>query len=400
MNSRQPGETENSRDRNSVFSVSFYSGLTPAHCSLINALCPQNAGNLRGLTFIAAIQALTFGLPSPSCQRMSKPSNTIIIHNVSVAAEMLCSGGLVAFPTETVYGLGADARNPESVARIFESKQRPTFDPLIVHAANVRAGRELVQDFPEIAQRLADAFWPGPLTLVLPKRSEIPDLVTAGLPGVGVRVPSHPLALELLTAAGCPVAAPSANPFGGISPTTAQHVLDGLNGRIDAVLDGGPCGVGVESTVLSLMTEQPTILRAGGLPIEDIEAVIGPVSRAVSDPKLDDSAQPSPGMLSRHYAPGTRLTVIDAGQTAVPIAGKRCGLLTYGPKVVASGFDAVERLSDTTDLRTCAANFFAALRSLDSQNMDVIIANSFPPTGLGVALNDRLNRASGREGQS
>ncbi len=308
---------------------------------------------------------------------------------------MLRNGGLVAFPTETVYGLGADARNPVSVARIFESKQRPTFDPLIVHAANVQSARELVLDFPEVAQQLANAFWPGPLTLVLPKRDEISDLVTAGLPGVGIRVPNHPLALELLSMAGCPVAAPSANPFGGISPTTAQHVRDGLDGRVDLVLDGGPCGVGVESTVLSLMTEVPTVLRPGGLPIEDLEAVIGPVARAASDPSRDDAAQPSPGMLSRHYAPSTLLTVIAPEQAAVPVVGKRSGLLTYGAGQAASGFDAVAQLSETADLQTCAANFFACLRSLDSQNLDVIIAHRFPPTGLGVALNDRLKRASG-----
>ena len=230
---------------------------------------------------------------------------------------------------------------------------------------------------------------------MLPKRDEISDLVTAGLPGVGIRVPNHPLALELLSAAGCPVAAPSANPFGGISPTMAQHVRDGLDGRVDLVLDGGPCGVGVESTVVSLMTKVPTVLRPGGLPIEDIEGVIGPVARAVSDPSQDDSAQPSPGMLSRHYAPSTLLTVIASGQTAVPVVGKRTGLLTYGASEAASSFDAVERLSETADLQTCAANFFAGLRSLDSQNLDVIIAHSFPPTGLGVALNDRLKRASG-----
>jgi len=326
---------------------------------------------------------------------MPPTSKTVLTRDVSAAADMLRNGGLVAFPTETVYGLGADAKNPVSVARIFESKQRPTFDPLIVHAANVQSARELVLDFPEVAQQLADAFWPGPLTLVLPKRDEISDLVTAGLPGGGIRCQTHRLDLDLLSAAGCPVGAPSAHTFGGISPTMAQHVRDGLDGRVDLVLDGGPCGVGVESTVVSLMTKVPTVLRPGGLPIEDIEAVIGPVARAVSDPSRDDSAQPSPGMLSRHYAPSTLLTVIAAGQAAVPVVGKRSGLLTYGSSEAASGFDAVERLSETADLQTCAANFFAGLRSLDSQNLDVIIAHSFPPTGLGVALNDRLKRASG-----
>jgi L-threonylcarbamoyladenylate synthase len=319
---------------------------------------------------------------------------TIFCDNAFIAAEMLRRGQLVAFPTETVYGLGADATNSESVAGIFESKQRPTFDPLIVHVSDIAAAQQVVADFPEVAQHLAAKFWPGPLTLVLPKLPHISDLVTAGLPGVGLRIPNHPQAIELLKAVGRPVAAPSANPFGGVSPTTARHVVDGLGGRIDGVLDGGPCDVGLESTVISLMTNQPTLLRPGGLPIEDIEEVIGTVQRAASDPLRDDAAQPAPGMLSRHYAPKTLLRTIAPGDTAAPIKGKRCGLMTHGPCPCAEGFEQIELLSRTGDLRTCAANFFAALRSLDSANLDVIIARSFPATGLGIALNDRLHRAA------
>ena len=319
---------------------------------------------------------------------------TILCSTVAEAAKMLKNGLLVAFPTETVYGLGADATNPDSVAGIFESKQRPAFDPLIVHVPDEITAKNLVVEFPETAEELAAAFWPGPLTLVLPKRPEISDLVTAGLPGVGLRVPDHPIALELLIAAGCPVAAPSANLFGGISPTTAQHVLDGLDGQIDGILDSGPCGVGVESTVLSLMTKVPTLLRPGGLPMEDIEAVIGRVQRATIDPENDNAAQPAPGMLSRHYAPSTRLTVIAMEDAAMPIAGKRCGLLTYGPICQTAGFRQIEYVAESADLRTCAANFFAALRCLDSADLDVIIARSFPASGLGIALNDRLQRAA------
>lgn len=323
---------------------------------------------------------------------------TEICENVHQAADMLRRGLLVAFPTETVYGLGADARNPESVAGIFESKQRPTFDPLIVHVPDVGQAQLLVLDFPEIAEKLAAAFWPGPLTMVLPKRPEIPDLVTAGLPGVGIRVPNHPLALELLQTTGCPLAAPSANPFGGISPTTAEHVRNGLNGRIHGILDGGPCGVGVESTVISLMTGQPTILRPGGLPREDIEAVIGPVQAAVSDPSKDDAAQAAPGMLSRHYAPTTRLQLISAEESAAAVGDQRCGLLTYGglddDTVDGGEFERIENLSPSGCLKSCAANFFAALRSLDAAGVDVIMARSFPKNGLGVALNDRLRRAA------
>ena len=319
---------------------------------------------------------------------------TVLCENTLIAARMLCRGQLVAFPTETVYGLGADATNSDSVAGIFESKQRPAFDPLIVHAADIAGARQVVTDFPEVAQKLAEEFWPGPLTLVLPKQPHISDLVTAGLPGVGVRIPNHPLAIELLKAVGRPVAAPSANPFGGISPTTARHVLDGLGGRIDGVLDGGPCNVGVESTVVSLMMDQPTLLRPGGLPIEDIETVIGTVQPAVSDPSQDNAAQPAPGMLSRHYAPTTMLQTIAVDDEALPIKGQRCGLLTHGPHPCRQEFEQIEQLSDNGDLRTCAANFFAALRSLDSANLDVIIARSFPATGLGIALNDRLHRAA------
>ena len=310
------------------------------------------------------------------------------------AAELLRRGHLVAFPTETVYGLGADATNPLAVARIFEAKQRPTFDPLIVHVAEFSQVEFVVSQFPETAQLLATEFWPGPLTLVLPKRDIIPDLVTAGLPGVGIRIPRHPVAIELLKAAGCPVAAPSANPFGGISPTTAQHVADGLGRNVDFIVDGGPCAVGLESTVLSLMTERPILLRHGGCPLEDIERLIGPVAIATSDPSRDDAAQPSPGMLSRHYAPDTRLIVIDHGWSAEPIAVLRCGLLTAGKQPFSGRFARIETLCDGENLQTCAANFFAALRTLDASDLDVIIAHEFPAHGLGVALNDRLRRAA------
>ena len=324
------------------------------------------------------------------------PAKSIPCDQVDLAADMLRTGALVAFPTETVYGLGADATNSDSVARIFESKQRPAFDPLIVHVADAESAAGLVLDFPEVAKQLAESFWPGPLTLVLPKGALIPDLVTAGLPGVGLRVPGHPVARELLQRAGCPVAAPSANRFGGISPTTVQHVLDGLGDCIDAVLVGGPCSVGLESTVLTLMTSRPTILRPGGIPMEDIEAVIGPVDRARSDAARDNAAQPAPGMLSRHYAPQTSLLLVDPQVQALPVDGKRCGLLTYGGDAAAAGFHQVERLSAESDLRVCAAGFFAAMRSLDAQNLDVIIARTFPPAGLGIALNDRLQRAACR----
>jgi L-threonylcarbamoyladenylate synthase len=234
------------------------------------------------------------------------------------------------------------------------------------------------------------------LTLVLPKQSSIPDLVTAGLPGVGVRIPAHPVALELLKAVGLPVAAPSANPFGGISPTTAQHVMDGLQSRLPYILDGGPCQVGVESTVVSFMGDHPILLRPGGCAVEALEAIIGPIERAAPNAALDDAAQPAPGMLSRHYAPSTPLTVVPRNSEAVSVHGEKCGLMTYGKQAFSGSFVRIERLETSEDLQTCASRFFAALRSLDSCGLDVIIAHGFPDHGLGIALNDRLQRAACR----
>ncbi|MCH2201772.1 MAG: threonylcarbamoyl-AMP synthase [Fuerstiella sp.] len=318
-----------------------------------------------------------------------------MIRDVLDASGRLKSGQLVAFPTETVYGLGASALNTQAIARIFEAKQRPRFDPLIVHIADVRQLSDVVCEIPAVAHQLARRFWPGPLTLVLPKRDRIPDLVTSGLPGVGVRIPDHPLALRLLKAVECPIAAPSANPFGGVSPTEAQHVLQGLSGRIDAVIDGGSCGIGLESTVVSLMRQEPVVLRLGGLPLESIEEVTGPIQVAVSDSKLSDKAQPAPGMLSRHYAPETLIVTVDSDTVITP-THPRSALLTWGPTVAGcERFTAVENLSNTGDLARCAANFFAAIRRLDAASPDVIIARKFPDQGLGRALNDRLKRASG-----
>ncbi|MFN9718775.1 MAG: L-threonylcarbamoyladenylate synthase [Planctomycetota bacterium] len=323
---------------------------------------------------------------------------TVIIHRheFNSAADLLRSGGLVAFPTETVYGLGADATNPQAVARIFEAKQRPEFDPLIVHVADLASASLAVTEFPKAARILANELWPGPLTLVLPKTSQIPDLVTSGLPGVGLRIPNHPIALELLKLANLPIAAPSANPFGRISPTTVEHVLQGLDGRIDMVVDGGPCSIGLESTVISFMEREPLVLRPGGCPIEVIENLIGTVRIAASDPSRDDQAQPAPGMLSRHYAPQLELQIVPRNTSARPKAGRKTGLLTYGNQPFSGRFDQVEVLSADDNLQTCAAKFFAALRCLDSERLDVIIAHEFPARGLGIALNDRLRRAACR----
>lgn len=315
--------------------------------------------------------------------------------DVDRAAALLRAGGLVAFATETVYGLGAAALDEQAVARVFEAKGRPRFDPLIVHVADPEWLPPLTAACPEPARRLIARFWPGPLTLVLPKTNRVPDLVTAGLPSVAVRMPDHAQALRLLGTAGVPVAAPSANPFGQISPTTAEHVARQLGDRLDYILDGGPCPVGVESTVLQLTDDRPVLLRPGGLPVEEIEALIGPV--AAADPVRHPSAQaqPSPGLLPRHYAPRTPLHIADPTTTTSP--GSRVGYLLFTPRPVPPTAAAVEVLSERGDLTQAAARFFAALRRLDAQGLDLILADPFPEHGLGRALNDRLGRAAHAE---
>ncbi|MGH7739166.1 MAG: L-threonylcarbamoyladenylate synthase [bacterium] len=307
---------------------------------------------------------------------------------IQKAAQIIQEGGLVAFPTETVYGLGADATNALAVARIFEAKNRPQFDPLIVHVADLRQAEILSTRFPKAAFQLAEKFWPGPLTLVLPKSRVIPDLVTSSLPSVALRVPQHPLALDLIRESGRPIAAPSANPFGGISPTTAQHVRESLGEKVDLILDGGPCRVGVESTVVSFTTEVPTLLRPGGLSLEEIEAVIGKI-QIISG---QDGLPQAPGQLDQHYAPRTPLSLQTHFSGGAP--DQKIGLLTLLAPKDASLFTAVEVLSAQADLKEAAAHLFAALRRLDDRGLDRIIALPVPDQGLGRAINDRLKRAS------
>ncbi|MCH2067681.1 MAG: threonylcarbamoyl-AMP synthase [Shimia sp.] len=295
------------------------------------------------------------------------------------AASVLQGGGLVSFPTETVYGLGADARQDKAVARIFEAKNRPTFNPLIVHVADVAATKRYVH-WNDMADRLAAAFWPGPLTLVLPLRDDsgLSPLVTANLPTLAIRVPEHPVAQALLSTFDGPVAAPSANPSGKISPTRAQHVINGLSGRIEAVVDGGDCGVGVESTILGLFDE-PTLLRPGGLPQEAIEAALGRpvVIRSEADPLM------APGQMLSHYAPGAsvRLNAVEI------VNGER--LLGFG-KVDG----ATLNLSAAGDLTEAAANLFHHLHALDADGDAPIAVSPIPDHGLGRAINDRLRRAA------
>ncbi len=298
---------------------------------------------------------------------------------IARAAYVLGEGGLVAFPTETVYGLGADARNGRAVAGIFAAKNRPTFNPLIVHVPNLDAARSIGVFGPE-ALSLANAFWPGAMTLVVPlaRGAGISDLVTAGLDTVAIRVPAHPLATKLLEAAGCPVAAPSANPSGKVSPTTADHVLDGLGRRIDAVLDGGACLVGLESTILD-PGPPARLLRPGGLPIEAIEACLGAPVQAVD---VEAAGITAPGQLKSHYA---------------PTADLRLGAAEAREGEVMLGFGPVQcdlNLSEAGDLTEAAAGLYGALRSLDASGAAAIAVSPIPETGLGRAINDRLRRAA------
>jgi len=313
---------------------------------------------------------------------------------VGHAAEIIRRGGIVAFPTETVYGLGADAFAPLAVARIFEVKNRPYFDPLIVHVASPRDLDHLVTDVPAMAKSLIDRFWPGPLTLVLSKQSEVPDIVTAGLPTVAVRMPKHPMALGLIEKAACPIAAPSANPFGYLSPTTAEHVRDQLGDQVDLILDGGPCQVGVESTILSFSEEMPRLLRPGGVTLEEIERVIGRV-----EPCSNKEGMPgAPGMLPRHYAPRTPILLDREATVRDSVKHKKIGLLAYREPREAAPFHHVEVLSMKGDPREAAANLFAAIRRLDTMDLDLIVAETVPEEGLGRAIMDRLRRASRRDG--
>ncbi len=319
-------------------------------------------------------------------------SRNVIEH----AAQLLRRGGVVAFPTETVYGLGANALLPQAVARVFEIKNRPRFDPLIVHVPHVDDVDRLVSEFPPMAQQLAKAFWPGPMTLVLPKRANVPDLVTADLPTVAVRVPSHPIACELLELAAVPVAAPSANRFGHISPTTAQHVRDGLGSLIDLIVDDGPCTTGVESTVISFGDDgnTPTLLRPGGVSLESIQAIVGPVRVGLN--ARENTPLQAPGMMARHYAPRTKLVLLDEHESPADYlkADIQAGLLAFKSPDDTHGFAAVQVLSASGDLREAAANLFAAMHRLDALKLDMILAQRVPGDGLGRAINDRLQRAS------
>lgn len=310
--------------------------------------------------------------------------------DIEKAARLLKRGKLVAIPTETVYGLAANAFNEEAVLSIFEAKNRPHFDPLIVHSSSAEWVKQHVANFPPMAQTLMDEFWPGPLTLVLPKKPVVPDVVTSGLDSVAVRVPQHPMTQDLIRLLDFPLAAPSANPFGYVSPTTARHVEDQLGDKVDYILDGGSTTVGLESTIIGFEEAKPVVYRLGGLSIDVIEELIGPVGMGLnmsSDPK-------APGMLKSHYAPGKPLYFGNPGEMITEFEGKRIGFLGFMTRLEFLPPNRQLLLSPHGDLHEAAMNLFAFMRQFEKLPVDVILAEQLPEIGLGKAINDRLRRAA------
>jgi len=308
--------------------------------------------------------------------------------DINIAREFLDQGGLVAIPTETVYGLAANAFDANAIAKIFTTKERPSFDPLIVHADSLEKIANFVEDIPDQALKLAKAFWPGPLTLLLKKKNNIPDLVTSGLETVAVRIPRHPLTKLLLETLDFPLAAPSANPFGYISPTTAQHVEDQLGDKIPYILDGGACTVGVESTIIGFDNDTPVVYRLGGMGIEEIEKVVGKTKLMPHS----SSNPAAPGMLKSHYAPKKQLILGDIPSLLEKHKGEAMAVLAF--QETYSDLEHYHHLSEKGDLNEAAQNLFGKLRTLDNLPVDKIIAELVPNEGLGKAINDRLKRAA------
>jgi L-threonylcarbamoyladenylate synthase len=304
--------------------------------------------------------------------------------SIARAAQVLRRSGIVAFPTETVYGLGALAFDVAGVARIFETKRRPSFDPLIVHVLDRAMLERVVLEIPKSAEQLIERFWPGPLTLVVRKAASVPALVTAGLQTVAVRMPSHPVARALLERVGAPLAAPSANRFGALSPTSARHVAAGLGDSVDLIIDGGATEHGIESTIVSF-DPVSTLLRPGAIPAEAIEAIGGPLAWDPRDPAR------APGRLAHHYAPRTPVRLIDPGDVPAPERA-RAGSLALRDEF--AGYAACRVLSRRGDLREAAAAFFESLHALDALGLERIDAQPFPESGLGLAMMDRLRRAA------
>lgn len=356
-------------------------------------------GGAKGLYVLTGHGARHLGELSPEVEvfhNLSEASERILAGgsksqnhcSIDEGAEFLKNGGVVAFPTETVYGLGADVFNPEAVARIFELKRRPLFNPLIAHISDLKMLERLTAHISDTAKSLIDNFWPGPLTLVFEKLDSVPEIVTGGNPTVAVRMPSHTMAIELIRKAGTPIAAPSANAFGKTSPTTAVHVTEQLGQTGYHIIDGGASRVGVESTVLSLVHERPVLLRPGGLSIEEIEKITGPVEY-IKEPQLKNLE--SPGLLASHYSPVTPFILMDGEPETNN--DPETGLLLFDQQKTKSA-GPVEILSIQGSTKEAAVNLYAAMRRLDKLNLKQIIAYRLPERGLGKAVNDRISKAS------
>ncbi|MDZ4817080.1 MAG: L-threonylcarbamoyladenylate synthase [Verrucomicrobiota bacterium] len=316
------------------------------------------------------------------------PISKVNPSSINKAAALLAKGKLIGLPTETVYGLAGDAANPEALALIFSTKQRPEFDPLILHAYDMDMALTAVIDFPRGAQKMAEAFWPGPLTLILPKAPWVPDLATSGLKTVAIRVPKHRVARQVIKSFGGCLAAPSANRFGRLSPTTAAAVFKELGSKVSLILDGGPCAQGIESTIISYATNKPICLRLGALSLEEIEEKLG--QKVTHLRKVNPRM--APGNIGSHYAPRTPLRIVNSPSEVTD--PKKASWVSLKPVEGAGGFKHVRFLTRNGDLSKAASRFFQTLRELDELNTSMIYAQPFPDTGLGRALNDRLTRAA------
>jgi L-threonylcarbamoyladenylate synthase len=315
---------------------------------------------------------------------------TLVGNDLIQAANFLKGGEIVAIPTETVYGLGGNALDENAVLKIFEAKNRPFFDPLILHTHSVKELSKFTKEIHPKLLALLEQFSPGPLTVLLPKKEIVPDLVTAGLEQVAVRIPNHELTLQLLQMLDFPLAAPSANPFGYVSPTSAQHVFDQLNGKLSYILDGGECQVGIESTIVGMEANEVVVYRLGGLALEQIESVVGKVRV-----QINQSSNPkSPGMLKSHYAPLKQLVVGNLEELMQEYADQNFGVISFFEKTLVPHQII---LSEKKDIHEAAKNLFAAMRTLDKTSVDLILAERLPDKGLGRAINDRLERAASKD---
>jgi L-threonylcarbamoyladenylate synthase len=311
---------------------------------------------------------------------------------IEAAVTTLKNNEIIGLPTETVYGLAGNAYSEVAVQKIFALKKRPHFNPLIVHIKSAALLTSVAKNIPLVALQLADAFWPGPLSLVLEKQDHIPDIVTGGKNTVGVRVPNHPLALELMEQLDFPLAAPSANPFGSISPTTAKHVADYFKNELDIILDGGSCDKGIESTIVGFENGQAVLYRQGSTKVEDIEKITGPLQVRIH---ANNESVMAPGMLSKHYAPSTTTILTDDIASEIEKhAGKRIGILQLSPTTLPSFIIALETLSQNENLEEAAKNLYAAMHRLDHQHLDLIVVQKMPAVGMGLAINDKLERAA------